>query len=178
MSAYERYAHTRQHVLTHLDASWLPFIMDTPAKILSMALECWIPVPLSHNAQIFNTKRAQIITPDSAGSSTKKRPSFLSQDQGQSLETVEKAVKADDAEANYMLWDNRIWALQLHSEQSYLGFKAFLESTGRPKSASHLEILQVAMLCYWRKRVSCCLHHYLRAKYGSHPMRKAPGSAP
>jgi hypothetical protein len=100
-----------QQVLACVDTALVPFLTDTPAKILSIALECWLPFPLARTSASAITQRVQPKGAITRSASVIDNSYFIPQEWGQSLETVGKAVNADDAEANYMLWDARIWAL-------------------------------------------------------------------
>jgi hypothetical protein len=77
-------------------------------------------------------------------------------------------VKSDDAEAIYTLWDNRIWALHLHTRDTYFTFKRYLQAKGILEDKSPLDVLRSAFLCYWWKRVARCLRRYLRETFGEH----------
>jgi hypothetical protein len=155
-----------QHILSRLGDEHSPFIMATPAKTLTGALECWLPLetPLPKKREgIEEGLQSTTLTLLQVVSET----IFIPQERGQTCGDFDKAVKSDNAEAIYSLWDRRMWDLQLHSEQSYQRYKDFILNSARGSFISPLDVLRSAFLCIWRKRVSRCLRRYLQTKHGA-----------
>jgi hypothetical protein len=148
-----------QHILSRLGDEHSPFIMAPPAKTLTGALECWLPLetPLPKKREgIEEGLQSTTLTLLQVVSET----IFIPQERGQTCGDF-------DTEAIYSLWDRRMWDLQLHSEQSYQRYKDFILNSARGSFISPLDVLRSAFLCIWRKRVSRCLRRYLQTKHGA-----------
>jgi hypothetical protein len=82
-----------QHVLQGIDECDIPFLNATPAKLLSMALELWLPCSVvtsnTHNNQVVFVGGLADGKTQSAGS-TKNKELFIPQERGQLAEQFDK----------------------------------------------------------------------------------------
>lgn len=101
------------------------------------------------------------------------RPVTVGQLEG---ETV-AALKADDAQINTAVWDRQVWALGLHTCQTYEAFHDWQAKRGRADHKCPLEVLRNALLRIWRKRVLRCLVSYMSVAYGQDWMQPPAAQA-
>lgn len=126
-----------------------PFISVPPLKLALKIYEAWEKVPYYWRSD----KPPQISLANPGTMYTIGRDFALE-------EAHKQAVKADDAEVPVMIWNNRIWQRQLHSE---VALKNFLE---RYRSQCPLDSIRSLMLRYWRRAVCRGLLSYLRRDVG------------
>jgi hypothetical protein len=70
------------------------------------------------------------------------------------------AVKADDAEIPTFIWDDRVWGLELHSDQQKE--RLIARFSGR----NPLTVIREFLLITWRKHLTRSFIHYMRTCHG------------
>jgi hypothetical protein len=79
---------------------------------------------------------------------------------------VAAAVKADNATANTVYWDRRIWALGLHTQATYEAFHDWRVQHGRLDRRCPLDILRELCLHLWWRHIMRCFAAYMVAAHG------------